>query len=80
MKTPIDVNLTSGGLIFKFQQEFRVGSSIYTTDSLGLYFTSASDVRFYSTTPFREATVMGTSVLSKPISFTKPPNFTMPFY
>ena len=26
------------------------------------------------------ATVMGTSDLSKPISFTKPPNFTMPFY
>ena len=23
---------------------------------------------------------MGTSVLSKPILFTKPPNFTMPFY
>ena len=26
------------------------------------------------------ATVMGTSVLSKPILFTKPPKFTMPFY
>ena len=29
---------------------------------------------------FSSATVMGTSVLSKPILFTKPPNFTMPFY
>ena len=29
---------------------------------------------------FGRGTVMGASVLSKPISCTKPPNFTMPFY